>query len=161
MRYQRLIYSIPMRYGMPEPDANDVFQNVSLLLWENLGHVRDHTRLGAWLVITTRRECWRTIRQRKTIGGDIDAFEMNRSAGTLSEEEYMAVERQSQVRSAIEYLEQPCRELLTLLFYVDPRPGYKEIARSLTLPEGSIGPTRARCLEKLMKILERMGFADA
>lgn len=161
VRYQRLIYSIPVRYGMPEHDANDIFQNVSMLLWENLEHVRDRARLGAWLVITTRRECWRAFRQRKTNGVDEDALEMNLSAGTLSEDEYVLLERQSQVRSAIECLEQPCRELLTLLFYVDPRPSYREIGQSLALPEGSVGPTRARCLEKLMKILERMGFADA
>jgi DNA-directed RNA polymerase specialized sigma24 family protein len=48
-----------------------------------------------------------------------------------------------------------------MLFYADPRPTYSEIAQHLTLPEGSIGPTRSRCLEKLMRILEDMGFADA
>ena len=47
VRYQRLIYSIPMRYGLPEHDANDIFQNVSLLLWENLGRIRDRARLGS------------------------------------------------------------------------------------------------------------------
>src|SRR5512140_2437566 len=65
VRYQRLIYSIPLRYGLPEHDANDVFQNVSVLLWENLERIRDRARLGAWLVITTRRECWRMMRQRR------------------------------------------------------------------------------------------------
>ena len=56
VRYQRLIYSIPMRYGLPKHEANDIFQNVSLLLWENLGRIRDLVRPGASLVITTRRE---------------------------------------------------------------------------------------------------------
>jgi DNA-directed RNA polymerase specialized sigma24 family protein len=64
-RFQRLIYSIPFRYGLLEHDANDVFQNVSLLLLENLHTLRDRQRLGAWLVITTRRECWRLARQRR------------------------------------------------------------------------------------------------
>jgi RNA polymerase sigma factor (sigma-70 family) len=163
VRYQRLIYSIPLRYGLPEHDANDVFQNVSLLLWENLGRVRDRARLGAWLMITTRRECWRMMRQRRQNmmsleGGALDEL---LPAGTYSEDEFLLLEQQSLVRAAIGYLGTPCRELLTLLFYADPRPAYSEIARNLTLPEGSIGPTRSRCLEKLMKILENMGFADA
>jgi RNA polymerase sigma factor (sigma-70 family) len=161
-RYQRLIYSIPLRYGLPEHDANDVFQNVSLLLWENLGHVRDHGRLGAWLAITTRRECWRMFRQRRkndTIANEM-LLDENLSGAIRSEDEFLILERQSQVRAAIECLESPCRELLTLLFYVEPRPAYSEIAQNLTLPEGSIGPTRSRCLEKMMKILEDMGFAD-
>ena len=163
VRYQRLIYSIPMRYGLPEHDANDIFQNVSLLLWENLGRVRDRARLGAWLVITTRRECWRMIRQRRqnAILPEGKALDDHLSEGPHSEDEFLVLERQAQVRAAIEQLEPPCRELLTLLFYVNPRPAYSEIAQSLAVPEGSIGPTRARCLEKLMKILEEMGFADA
>jgi RNA polymerase sigma factor (sigma-70 family) len=163
IRYQRLIYSIPLRYGLPEHDANDVFQNVSLLLWENLGRVRDRARLGAWLAITTRRECWRMIRQRKqnVIVSEAGALVETLPTGPYSEDEFLAYERQSQVRAAIEYLEAPCRELLTLLFYAEPRPPYSEIAQNLTLREGSIGPTRSRCLEKLMKILENMGFADA
>jgi RNA polymerase sigma factor (sigma-70 family) len=162
VRYQRLIYSIPLRYGLPEHDANDIFQNVSLLLWENLGRVRDRARLGAWLVITTRRECWRMLRQRRQNGTmpDTEVLDENLSSGPLSEDEFLALERQTQVRAAIEHLESPCKELLTLLFYVEPRPAYSEIARNLNLPEGSIGPTRSRCLEKLMKILEDMGFAD-
>jgi RNA polymerase sigma factor (sigma-70 family) len=162
VRYQRLIYSIPLRYGLPEHDANDIFQNVSLLLWENLGRIRDRDRLGAWLVITTRRECWRMLRHRRQNGTlpDTELLDKQLSAGPHSEEEFLAMERQTQVRASIEHLESPCRELLTLLFYVEPRPAYSEIARSLSLPEGSIGPTRSRCLEKLMKIFEDMGFAD-
>src|SRR5688572_11535653 len=162
VRYQRLIYSIPLRYGLPEYDANDIFQNVSLLLWENLGRVRDRARLGAWLVITTRRECWRMLRQRRQNGTmpDTEELDENLSVGPYSEEEFLAVERQTQVRAAIEHLESPCKELLTLLFYVEPRPSYSDISRNLSLPEGSIGPTRSRCLEKFMKILEGMGFAN-
>lgn len=163
IRYQRLIYSIPLRYGLPEHDANDVFQNVSLLLWENLGNIRDRERLGAWLVITTRRECWRMLRQRQQNVTALEGEVLDKllPTGPLSEDEFLAMEQQSQIRAAVGTLDAPCRELLTLLFYTEPRPAYSEIARSLALPEGSIGPTRARCLEKLLKILEDMGFADA
>src|SRR5258705_5301984 len=96
VRYQRLIYSIPLRYGLPEHDANDVFQNVSLLLWENLARIRDHARLGAWLVITTRRECWRMFRQhgRKDDGPVEVTLDENLSAGIRSEDEFLLLERQ-------------------------------------------------------------------
>ena len=162
VRYQRLIYSIPLRYGLPEPDANDIFQNVSLLLWENLGRVRDRTRLGAWLVITTRRECWRMFHRRNQDGitSNVAELDENLPGGIRSEDEFLVLERQSQVRAAIGYLQSPCQELLTLLFYIEPRPAYSKISQSLRLPEGSIGPTRLRCLEKLMKILDDMGFAE-
>src|SRR5690349_11599426 len=132
-RYQRLIYSIPLRYGLAEHDANDVFQNVSMRLWENLERIRDHARLGVWLVVTTRRECWRMFRKSKqhevtTESGGLDE---NFSSGIHSEDEFLILERQSQVRAAIGSLESPCRELLTLLFYEEPRPAYSEIAQHL------------------------------
>src|SRR5512138_1680814 len=97
VRYQRLIYSIPLRYGLPEHDANDVFQNVSLLLWENLGRVRDRGRLGAWLVITTRRECWRMMRQRRQTVANLEerVWDEVVSTGPLSEDEFLVMERQS------------------------------------------------------------------
>src|SRR5512135_287467 len=97
VRYQRLIYSIPLRYGLPEHDANDVFQNVSLLLWENLGHIRDRARLGAWLVITTRRECWRMMRQRRQNVAVLEEETLDElvPTGPLSEDEFLAMEQQS------------------------------------------------------------------
>jgi RNA polymerase sigma factor (sigma-70 family) len=162
VRYQRLIYSIPLRYGLPEHDANDIFQNVSVILWENLKNIRDRSRLGPWLVITTRRECWRMLRHRKQEGtfSDTPELDENLPGGERSEDIFLVMERQSQVRAAIGNLQSPCQDLLTLLFYADPRPAYSEISKSLNLPEGSIGPTRLRCLDKLMKILEDMGFAE-
>lgn len=99
------------------------------------------------------------FRQQKQNGLAPDVDE-NFSVGIPSEDEFLALEQQTQIRTAIGSLESPCQELLTLLFYVEPRPAYSEIAQNLILPEGSIGPTRSRCLSKMMKILEEMGFAD-
>lgn len=162
IRYQRLIYSIPLRYGLPEHDANDIFQDVSLLLLENLSRLRDRQRLGAWLAITTRRECWRMLhnRRRGDTGPGPLPLDDQIPAPVHSEEDFLALERQSLVRAAVDRLDAPCRDLLALLFYSEPRLPYTEIARRLTIPTGSIGPTRTRCLEKLLKQLESLGFSE-
>ncbi len=40
-RYERLIYSVPIRYGLSESQASDIFQNVCIILLEHLiNHVR-------------------------------------------------------------------------------------------------------------------------
>ena len=162
VRYQRLIYSIPLRYGLPEHDANDIFQNVSLLLLKNLARLRDRERLGAWLVITTRRECWRMFHHNRQVTLNPETLDLNEQVpdSGQSEDDFLALERQTVVRAAVELLDGACNQLLTQLFYAEPRPSYNEIARALALPEGSIGPTRARCLEKLMRILETMGLSE-
>jgi RNA polymerase sigma factor (sigma-70 family) len=159
-RYQRLIYTIPIRYGFSEAEAGDVFQAVSLILLENLARLRDRERLGAWLSTVTRRECWRLARQRHQTMPESDwAFFENQAAeGSRPEDGIVHLERQTLVRTAVDHLGGRCRRLLNLLFYTEPRPSYKEIAQLLHLPEGSIGPTRARCLEKLVKILDGMSF---
>ena len=42
-RYAALIYSIPLKYGLNEQDAADVFQSVCVSLFQNLGSIRDRT----------------------------------------------------------------------------------------------------------------------
>jgi DNA-directed RNA polymerase specialized sigma24 family protein len=42
------------------------------------------------------------------------------------------------------------------LLYFDPHePSYEEVSQRLGMPVASIGPTRARCLEKLRKLIEK------
>ena len=55
-RFKRLVYSIPRRYGFSDADADDVFQNVFIILYRKLDTVRDHERLAGWLIRTTHRE---------------------------------------------------------------------------------------------------------
>lgn len=165
LRYHRLIYTIPLRYGLAEEDASDVAQTVSLLLFQNLDRLRDRERLGAWLVITTRRECWRLIRQRKRTSEHLREYQWWEeqtpiSGTTQAEGELLQLERQEVLRSAIEQLGDRCRELLLMLFYTDPSPSYDDIARRLNMPAGSIGPNRARCLAKLAATLRRMDFFE-
>lgn len=162
LRYQRLIYSIPRGHGLSDSEAADVAQAVCLLLLENLARLRNHQRLGAWLYTTTRRECWRQLRQRHSISNELDpaALESQPDEKTQPEEDLIQLERTTLVRAALSRLEPRCQRLLTLLFYTEPRPSYEEIVKTLGLPEGSIGPTRARCLQKLLNILEQNRFFE-
>ena len=54
---------------------------------------------------------------------------------------------------ALAQLGDRCQDLLRTLYFENPTPRYAEISRRLGMPVGSIGPTRARCLEKLERRL--------
>src|SRR5919198_4154865 len=54
-RYERLLYAIPLRCGLSEDDAADVFQTVCVRLLENLEKVRDEQHLTGWLITTAKR----------------------------------------------------------------------------------------------------------
>ena len=161
-RYQRLVYSIPLKAGLGPEAAADVFQSVCVRLLEHLGALKDRGKLASWLITTTTRECWRVSnRQRREapigeggdISGDVRPAPELVDARPLAEHEHLQLERQQQVRQALEALPERCRALVELLYFSDDRPSYEEIARRLEIPVPSIGPTRARCLEKLRKLL--------
>ncbi len=52
----------------------------------------------------------------------------------------------------------PIRQLIHMLFFEAPARPYREVALSLGLAEGSIGFIRGRCLTRLRRQLEKMGF---
>jgi RNA polymerase sigma factor (sigma-70 family) len=86
---------------------------------------------------------------------EINQFPCN---APLPDEMLVRLEEQHAVRTAVAALDERCRCLLTLLFYRSDPPPYAEVARALNMTEGSIGPTRARCLQKLRRLLGNMGF---
>ena len=67
LRYQRLIYTIPIRAGLDGETAAEVFQFVFTKLYQSLPTI-DHTdRIRAWLVTTAKRETIRLVRQEAKV----------------------------------------------------------------------------------------------
>jgi RNA polymerase sigma factor (sigma-70 family) len=164
-RYQRLIYAVPRRAGLDEDAAAEVFQDVFTTLIQNIETIEQPGRLHAWLVTTARRKTWRVISRAKNLR-PFDDDEEGRENEMLSiadermlpDAALQQLEQQHLVRAAVAELGERCRKLLTLLFYEPEPPPYSEIAAALGTPEGSIGPTRARCLKKLMEVLSSKGL---
>jgi RNA polymerase sigma factor (sigma-70 family) len=161
-RYQRLIYTIPRRAGLNEDLASDVFQEVFATLFEKLDEIENPEKLKAWIVTTARRKTWRLIsrenRSQRYDGSDEESdSELNKlpDDAPLPDEVLIQLEEQHRVREAVSNLDERCRKLLTILFYQHEPPPYSEIAAQIGTTEGSIGPTRARCLQKLLRLLEK------
>ncbi len=162
LRYQRLIYSIPIRSGFSPVDAADIFQSVCLRLLQKLKTLRKQEKISSWLMTTTTRECWRVVEKRRRetqpsiYGEDYDRDIINQLASQepVADQQRIAFERQQAVSEALEALSERCRSLITLLFYSRDERSYSDIARITKIPLNSVGPTRARCLQKLKRILE-------
>ena len=166
-RYEGLIYSLALRSGLPVSDAEDVFQDVCLILLDHLCDLRDTQRLSSWLAVTTRREVWRRFRRSKAARLAEESLTRLRaeSASLLSSQSadlpeaiLLNIERRSELQKAMQRLPERCRRLLTLLYCAEPPYSYAEAAERLNLPIGSIGPERARGLKRLQKILEENEF---
>ncbi len=151
---------------MRSEDAEDVFQHVFATLVSNIDEINDENALASWLVTTTKRRCWRVTGQSRKSAERARSFESD-SEPSLDPvdtrddpvESRAQLEKQL-VREGLERLGGKCKDLLEALFGAGSEPNYTLIAEKLGIRIGSIGPTRARCLEKLSAILERLGFSD-
>jgi len=152
MRYRRLVYAIPSRCGLPPEEADDVFQSTFSRLFERLETLREPSQLRAWLVTTARRLSLDAAGRRKPVSGSEEILGLLPDGAPLPAEEIAQLEERHLVRQAFDRLPGRCRALLDLLYYAAEAPSYERVSERLGMPVGSIGPTRARCLEKLARL---------
>ena len=152
-RYAPLLWSICRRHRLSGADAADVGQSVWLHLVDQLDHLRDPAALPGWLATTTRRECGRILRGARgphTARSAVDAETVpDERAGTV-EQDLLVAERHAALREAFAHLPPDGQQLIALLI-ADPPVPYAEISARLGIPVGSIGPNRARCLDKMRR----------
>ena len=151
-RYASLVYTICTRYRLSNHDIEDVGQNVWLLLVEQLGKLREPAALPGWLATTTARECLRVVTaasKAERLGTGLDDSVIFVDDAVI-DEEILVAERNAALRVAFAELPPRCQRLLAMLIS-DPPHSYAEIHRELDIPVGSIGPQRARCLERMRR----------
>ena len=151
-RYAPLVWSICARFQLSSHDREDVSQSVWLLLVEQLGKLREPAALPGWLATTTHRECLRVVtvaRKSERLGTGLDDA-LQFVDNTIIDEEILMAERNAALRAAFAELPPKYQQLLAMLMS-DPPHSYAEISEKLQIPMGSIGPQRARCLERLRR----------
>ena len=160
-RYGPLVWSICARFRLSNHDREDVGQNVWLLLVEQLGKLREPAALPGWLATTTHRECLRVVtaaRKSERLGTELDDA-LQFVDNTVIDEEILMAERNAALRAALAELPPRCQLLLGMLTS-DPPSSYAKISATLQIPVGSIGPQRARCLERLRKSSALAGLGE-
>jgi RNA polymerase sigma factor (sigma-70 family) len=155
-RFSGLVWATARSHRLSPADAADVAQTTWLRLVEHLDRINDPERLGAWLATTARRESLRLIR----LGGremptDEDRM-FDSPSGESVDTRLLTEERDTALHRAFRTIGERCQALLRLLAAIEP-PSYEEIGAALGMPIGAIGPTRARCLEKLRRSPELAG----
>lgn len=157
--FSGLVWAVTRAHRLSRSDAADVAQTTWLRLVEHIGRIQDPGRLGAWLATTARRECLRLLRTAaRTMPADDEFLEQEPSDATVDADVLLA-ERDAALWQAFDRLPGRDQALLRLLV-ADPTPSYDEIGAALGMPIGSIGPTRARCLERLRREAAVVGVTD-
>ena len=143
-----LVWSIIRGFRFDEDTSCDVFQTVWLKLAEHLDRIREPAKLASWLGQTARNECVGVVRQRSRTVVSEEVIDLTATDDSSVSDGLERDEERFAVAMAFHRLPERCQKLLRLLV-VDPPTSYEEISRQLGVPIGSIGPTRARCLESL------------
>lgn len=149
-RYAVLVVSVCRRFRLTDADLYDVSQTVWLRLVEHLPTLREPRALPGWLVTTSKRECIRVVGESHHTVLIPEPEELS-SECVAVDADLLAAERRSALREAFATLPPAWRELITLLV-ADPPLTYIEISDRLGIPVGSIGPTRARCIERIRSV---------
>jgi len=158
-KYKSLIYSIPIKYGLPAADAADVFQATCLELLARLPELREPRALPKWLLQVAHHQCWKwKHQQRKTLSRDSTPDLPEPEIPAIAESLIQQTHEEQTLREAMASLEAKCRRLIELLFFETPSRPYAEVAQTLGLAVGTIGSTRQRCIEKLRDKLQDRGF---
>jgi RNA polymerase sigma factor (sigma-70 family) len=155
-----LVWAVARAHRLSDADAADVAGATWLRLVEHLGDLREADRVGAWLATTARRECLRVLRDARRQVATGDEIEAEPADATDVAADLMTAQRDVALWRAFARLPERDQALLRLLV-ADPAPSYEEISAALEMPVGSIGPTRARSLERLRRELARDGLVAA
>ena len=144
-----VLWQVVRATGLDTTLAEDVVQATWLALVKSADSISTPQAVAGWLCTTARREAWRVSKKdRRETATEDDALAPALPHTSSPESAVVLADDQARLLACLERLNERCRRLLRIVA-AGARPDYQEISRTLGMPVGSIGPTRARCLEKL------------
>jgi RNA polymerase sigma factor (sigma-70 family) len=148
-----VLWHVVRAHRLPAEVAEDVVQTTWLTLVRKRDSIQDAAAVGGWLTTTARRESWR-VAKASGRALPVEDEELARRASDEESTEAAVVRRDDEHRlwAAVDQLSARCQRLLRIVAF-ESRPDYQRIAADLSMPVGSIGPTRMRCLDKLRTVL--------
>ncbi|MEZ4647874.1 MAG: sigma-70 family RNA polymerase sigma factor [Candidatus Eisenbacteria bacterium] len=152
----RIINAAGHKVGLTADERDDLVQNTCVVCYHSIDSLRDPSRLGAWVYRIAYRQALEIVRKRPPNAPSEDREGRSildlMPSGDLSEQAVLERNEQSeQLLQAVSEIGDRCRTLLELLYLEVEVPPYEEVSQRLSMPIGSIGPTRARCLDRLRR----------
>jgi RNA polymerase sigma factor (sigma-70 family) len=148
--FDRMLRAVTRSYRLSAWDADDVIQSTWLQFMQHGRELREPAALSGWLVTTARRLSLRML-QRHVREQLMDDLSSEAAADHVEpDRELLAAERREALHGALAELPDRHRSLMSMLV-TSPDLSYEEVARRLAMPVGSIGPTRARSLDRLRR----------
>jgi RNA polymerase sigma-70 factor (ECF subfamily) len=147
-RFSRYVSAIATQaFRLSHNDAEDVFQNVFLRVYERLGSLRSDDAIRPWVGQLTRNCCLDVIRAS---GRVVPVEEVEEQ---VADDAIAKLDEAMTVRGAMSHLGVECQEILDRFFARDE--SYRTIGEALSIPAGTIASRISRCLGRLRTELDR------
>lgn len=158
-KYKALIFSVPVKYGLPQHEAAEVFQATCVELLQRLPELRKPRALPKWLALVAHHQCFRwKLQQQRLVSRDAEPDLPVPGTPAIAENLLQQTQEEQMLREALSGLTPQCRRLMEMLFFENPPRSYTQAAAALGLEPGSIGFTRQKCLQRLRRRLGELGF---
>lgn len=155
-----VILSICRRSRLSRDESFDILGQVCFELVKGIDSVQQPEKLASLVATITRRQIYNLYRKMRLVEFlDDDALASFPADDNLNPEKLFENTRKREILldAMLDLSERDCR-LLKALFLDPQEPSYEQIARDLKMPVASIGPTRARALAALYKILKKKRY---
>ncbi len=149
-RFDRVLRAVARSYRLSRWDADDVVQATWLQFLVHGRALREPEAVSGWLVTTARRQSLRLLQRHVREQLSDDPARSEHAAGGEPHDELLATERRELLDAALRELPDRQHHLMRVLM-ARPELSYEEVGRLLSMPVGSIGPTRARSLDRLRR----------
>lgn len=150
-RHSGLLWRLARSIVNDDAAASDAMQTGWLRLLQSVDRIADPSAVRSWLCTTVRREAIALSKAQQRQNAT-DPTDWSFDAPTPAEDDPASVSAQSEqnttVIGALRDLSEKCRQLLTMHAH---KISYDVVAATMDMPIGSIGPTKARCLEQLRR----------
>lgn len=159
-RYARLVYSIPLRFGLSREDADDVFQSTILTAMRREAVPPPPERIVRWLASIASWETRGVLRKRRPetmAPGFVERLKLQ-ATGEIPPQVMEEAEELQALSESLAALRPRERLLLESLFLEETPLSYQEVATRLGVAIGSVGELRRRAIDRLRAELERRGF---
>lgn len=151
--HRSLLRGLARGYRLGDAQVDDVVQTTWLRLVEHVETLREPERVTSWLVTTLRRECLKVLRAGRREQPTTTDTDATWGCVASAEEEVLAEQDCARVRQALTRLPERQRVVLSTLMWA-PELDYREVGEVLSMPVGSIGPTRGRALLRIRALLD-------
>ncbi|MCB1192355.1 MAG: sigma-70 family RNA polymerase sigma factor [Leptospiraceae bacterium] len=134
-KYSGMVYSQAIKYTQNQEEAEDITQDVLLILFESLSTFRGESQFSTWLYTITKNEIIKKYKIKQTLLVEVyenpTQFEKLKKWGLSPEVQLLKQEMANTIRSLVAKLPHSYKKPLILYYFENM--SYKEIAEKLNI----------------------------